>query len=216
MARRQQSSALPAGTRQNRAWETRQRMLDAARDLFVANGYAATTIEAIADRASVAVQTIYFTFNNKRALLKELVDVSVAGDQEPIPTLERPWVREAIAAPDAAGQLRRHARGAREVYQRVGPVLEVVRSAAAADAYVASLWETNKQQRYAVQVELAKVLRTKPDYRGPSERRVLADILYSVLSPEMFFLLSTDRNWPLARCERWLADVLCRQLTSPD
>jgi AcrR family transcriptional regulator len=106
-------------------------MVNAAREVFVANGYAATTMEPIAERAGVAIQTTYFTFNNKRTLLKGLVDVAVAGDQDPVTTLERPWIRLAIAEPDAASQLRRHVRGTRDIYRRVGPVLEVVRGAAA-------------------------------------------------------------------------------------
>jgi AcrR family transcriptional regulator len=214
MATAKRSPVSRPNPRTVRAEQTRRRMLDVARDLYVANGYAGTTIEAIAERAEVGVQTVYFTFNNKRNILKEIVDVAVAGDQDPVPTLQRPWARHAAAAPDAAEQLRHQARGAREIYRRVGPILEVVRNAAASEPHIASLWETNKQQRYFVQSELAEILKAKPGYRGPSDSRRLADILYAMLGPEMFHLLSVDRRWPLARCERWVADALCAQLTT--
>src|SRR3954454_21499481 len=84
--------------------ETRRRMLEAARDLFVERGYGATALQEIADRAGVAVQTIYFTFGNKRALLKELAAVSIAGDDEPIATMDRQWFREVLAAETAGAQ----------------------------------------------------------------------------------------------------------------
>src|SRR3569833_4652111 len=97
---------------------TRRRMLEAARELFVVKGYGATTLKEIADRAGVAVQTIYFTFGNKRVLLKELVDVAIAGDLEPVATMARPWFRDAVAPPAAEAHVRLHVRGARGVQER--------------------------------------------------------------------------------------------------
>src|SRR5690349_16397972 len=89
---------------------TRRRMLEAARELFVRNGYGATTLKEIADRAGVAVQTIYFTFGNKRVLLKELVDVAIAGDLEPVATMDRAWFQEVLAAETAEAHVRLHVR----------------------------------------------------------------------------------------------------------
>src|SRR5215217_558269 len=87
--------------RAEKARQTRRRMLAAARELFVERGYGATALQDIADRAEVAVQTIYFTFGTKRALLKELADVSIAGDDEPIATMDRPWFQQSLAAETA-------------------------------------------------------------------------------------------------------------------
>jgi AcrR family transcriptional regulator len=206
-------AAASVGTRAEKARATRRRMLEAAQDLFVTSGYAQTTIAAIAERAGVNAQTIYFTFSTKHAILKELIDVAVAGDQEAIPTLQRAWVRRAIAEPDAAAQLRRHVHGVRMIYQRVGPLLEVVRNATSLEPDIASLWRTITRQRHAVQTELAKALITKPGYRGPADPAELADILFTLLSPDVFHLLVVDRRWPLARSERWMAHTLCVQLT---
>ena len=101
-------------------------MRAAALALFTERGYAATSMQAIADEAGMAVQTLYFTFGTKRALLSEILDIAVAGDEEPVPTLERPRVRAAIADPDPVLQLRELARLSREIYERVAPVLQVV------------------------------------------------------------------------------------------
>lgn len=101
------------GRRAQKARQTRQRMLDAARDLFVEQGYGATTLQEVADQAGVAVQTIYFTFGNKRSLLKELVDATIAGDDAPVATMDRQWFRDALAAETAEAQLREHVAGTR-------------------------------------------------------------------------------------------------------
>src|SRR5687767_11182338 len=85
--------------RSEQARETRRRILDAARELFLEQGYGATTISAIASRAGVAVQTVYAVFGSKRQLLSDLVDVSIVGDDLPIPMLKRPDVREVNAEP---------------------------------------------------------------------------------------------------------------------
>ncbi len=101
--------------RAQRSRLTREKIVAAARDLFVAQGYGATSLQEVADRAGVAVQTVYFVFRNKRALFKDVVDTSIAGDTEPIATMDRDWFRAACAEPTAAGQLRAHVRGVRDI-----------------------------------------------------------------------------------------------------
>src|SRR5690348_14163995 len=133
-----------SGKKGERSRETRRRILRAAHDLFVVQGYGATTLQEIADRAGVAVQTIYFVFGNKPSLLKELVDVTIAGDDEPIPTLERDWFREALASATAAAQLRVHVHGTCGVLARVAPIMDVLQAAGAQDASLAGLWEQDR------------------------------------------------------------------------
>ncbi|WP_246005536.1 TetR/AcrR family transcriptional regulator [[Actinomadura] parvosata] len=116
-----------------RARSTRARIIAAATRLFTTSGYASTSINAIAAEARVGEQTVYYAFGTKRAILTAALDRAVAGDDEPVPTLERPWAREAIADPDPLGQLRRQVAGAGEIYSRAAPLLDVVRSAASTD-----------------------------------------------------------------------------------
>ena len=68
------------GRRERKALANRRRMHAAAEALFVRNGYAATTMTAIADEADMAVQTLYAVFGTKRSILTELVDARVVGD----------------------------------------------------------------------------------------------------------------------------------------
>ncbi|MEV2209561.1 helix-turn-helix domain-containing protein, partial [Streptomyces sp. NPDC047970] len=95
----------PPPTRAEKARLTRGRMVEAATGLFTERGWARTTVEDIARTAGVGVQTVYFTFGTKRALLKEVLDTAVAGDGDPLATLDRPWARAVLAEPDPAAQL---------------------------------------------------------------------------------------------------------------
>ena len=77
------------GRRARKALATRHRVLDAAETLFVRDGYAAATIAAIAEKADVAVQTVYAVFGNKRAILNELLAIRVVGDDHANPLQSR-------------------------------------------------------------------------------------------------------------------------------
>src|SRR6266540_7187996 len=124
--------------RRPKAQATRRRILDAARRLFVERGYVATTIEAIAAEAGVAVPTVYLAFGTKRALLVELLDIAAVGDEEPVALLERPWVDEIRHDPDPESQLRRWVREGRHIAARVAALWEVARNAAPADPDIAA------------------------------------------------------------------------------
>src|SRR6187399_1573894 len=91
-------ATVKRNSRQERAAGTRRRMLDAAYDLFCDQGFRATTMEAIAERAGVAVQTLYFTFHTKDELLQAVQDRAVLGDDVPTPPHEQPWFREMLEA----------------------------------------------------------------------------------------------------------------------
>lgn len=191
---------------------TRRRMLEAARELFVVKGYGATTLKEIADRAGVAVQTIYFTFGNKRVLLKELVDVAIAGDLEPVATMDREWFQEVLAAPTAESHLRLLVRGTRGILERVAPILEMLRAAASADPAIAGQWDDGADPRFAVHLEAARSLVTKPGVRVGSTAEHAADLLFGILSPELYQVFVRDRGWSPEQWEDWVAGTLVSQL----
>ncbi len=201
-----------ATARADKARANRRRMRAAALALFTDRGYAATSMQAIADEAGMAVQTLYFTFRTKRALLSEILDIAVAGDEEPVPTLERPRVRAAIADPDPVLQLRELARLAREIYERVAPVLQVVAGAASADPDIAELWETNNTQRAIAMEALITALAAKSPLRDGVDTAMAIDIALALQSPEMYHYLTSRRGWSPGRWEQWTADALISQL----
>ncbi|AXE84177.1 TetR/AcrR family transcriptional regulator [Streptomyces sp. Go-475] len=200
------------GKQSRRALETRRRIIEAAGALFVEQGYGATKLQEIADRAGVAVQTIYFVFRNKPSLLKELVDVAIAGDDEPVPTMDRPWFAEILSAPTAESALTALVGATRGTLERVAAITEMVRAAAATNPEIRELWPDRADPRYTVLSTAAKSLTEKPGARATVSADEAADILYAVLSPELFLILTRDRAWPPPKWERWAYDTLRTQL----
>ncbi|MEV4551626.1 TetR/AcrR family transcriptional regulator [Nonomuraea wenchangensis] len=197
-----------------RARSTRARILAAATELFTTNGYTSTSINAIAAEAGVGEQTVYYAFSTKRAILAAALDLAVAGDDEPVPTLERPWARDAIADPDPLGQLRRQVAGAGRIYSRAAPLLDVVRSAATADADLAEVWTTNVRQRLTVLRVFAEALARKTPLRDGLTSELAADVALTILSPETYNLLVHSRGWSQARWRGWAFDALVGLLTT--
>lgn len=200
------------GKRAEKARQTRQRMLGAARELLIEQGYGATAMQDIADRAGVAVQTLYFTFGTKRALLKELVDSSIAGDQEPVATMDRPWFRDALAAATADAQLRAHVHGSGQVLDRVAEITEVLRAAAKTDPEIAEFWPRDPDPRLTVLSAAAKALVAKPGARAGVSAEHATDVLFGLISPELYLLLVRDRGWTPGQWEQWTFDTLRTQL----
>ncbi|MFJ7246769.1 TetR/AcrR family transcriptional regulator [Kitasatospora sp. NPDC098652] len=198
--------------RRLRSQATRRRMLDAAMKLFVERGYGLTTIDSIAQEAGVAVQTMYFSFGNKEKILKELIDLHVAGDEEPVPTLERPPVVDALSKEDPHQQLRALAAITRVINERVAPLLEVLRNAVISSGDGAELWETNKQQRRTVQRHFVDALIAKGALVEGLDADHAVDVCYGVLGPEMYHLFVTERGWTPQEWEDWAANALCCHL----
>ncbi|GIH79062.1 TetR/AcrR family transcriptional regulator [Planobispora longispora] len=196
-----------------RARVTRARIIAAATGLFATTGYTATSIAAIAAKAEVSEQTVYYAFGTKRAILTTALDLAVAGDDEPVPTLERSWVRDALDDPEPLGQIRRQVAGAGDIYLRVAPLLDVVRSASTTDPDLAEVWTANIRQRLAVQRVFAEALARKTVLRDGLSADDAADIALTVLSPETYNLLVRDRGWDHSRWQAWAVDALTRLLT---
>ncbi|MEV4356059.1 TetR/AcrR family transcriptional regulator [Nonomuraea sp. NPDC049625] len=198
--------------RAEKAKETRRRILAAASELFVQDGYGATNLQDVAEKAGVAVQTIYFVFGNKRALLKELVDVTIAGDDEPVATMDRPWYVAALAAGTAQDMLRAYVAGTTSVLERVAPIGRVLEAAVASDPEVAALWPHDVDPRHVVQQGAARALAGKPGARAEVSVEEAADLLYGLLSPELYLLFVHERGWTRERWEQWVGETLRAQL----
>ncbi|RKS08821.1 TetR family transcriptional regulator [Nocardiopsis sp. Huas11] len=196
-----------------RSRATRARVAAAATRLFTAHGYTATSIQAVAREAGVATQTVYYAFGNKPAVLKEALDQAVAGDAAPVATLDRPWVRAALAAPDAREQVRLQVEGSGKVMERVAPLAEVVRGAAGSDPELAELWRTNIEQRRTVQTVFARALAERGALRRGLEVSEAADTALALLSPEVFTLLTVHSGRTVEQWSAWARDAVLRQLT---
>ena len=183
---------------------TRRKITDAATELFIAQGYAATKLEDVAAQARVAVQTVYFHFTNKRTLLKEAVDVAAVGDDEPVPLLERPFVQEIRDEPDPRAALARWTATSTEIFVRVAPIMRVVRDAAAVDPAMAEQWAVNQSQRATAQRMLVELLAEKKALRDGLTLDRATDIVFSLISHELFLLLTVERGWSADEWEKWI------------
>ena len=198
--------------RGGRARQTRRRIIDTAAALFVDQGYGATTLQQIADRAGVAVQTVYFVFGNKPALLKELVDVVIAGDDEPVATMERSWFTAVTDATTAGSALATLIAGTRAMLERVATITEMLRAAAATNPEIRGSWPGQRDPRYTVISTAVASLTGKPGARSGISTAEATDIVYALLSPELFLVLTRDRGWSPTSWERWVYDTLASQL----
>ncbi|MEQ3553634.1 helix-turn-helix domain-containing protein [Pseudonocardia nematodicida] len=172
----------------------RQRVLDAARALFLDRGFVDTTIGDIAREAGVALKTIYSGYGSKVGILTALQDRDVAGDGDAVALLDRDWATE-LPTLSRAEAVRRTVGQLAVSTERAAPVLAVVASAAS-DPAVGELLERLHAQRVETCRELAR--------RIDADRRdELADLLYALLGVETHQLLVVRRGWSRAAWERF-------------
>jgi AcrR family transcriptional regulator len=198
--------------RRQKARATRLAVLEAAKKLFTAHGYGATTMQAIADEADVAVQTVYARFANKRSILAELVDVSIAGDDAPVVVNAREWMRLVWEAPTAAERLQAYAAAVRRIMDGAGDVFMVVAAAATIDPDVVELAETTEARRVAGAESVVDSIQTVARLRPGLTRERAVDVLSLLNSPAVFAHLVPRAGWTLDQYERWLADAIVREL----
>jgi AcrR family transcriptional regulator len=201
--------------RQARTRLARAAVAGAARTLFLERGYAATTIEAISALSDVPPATVYRLFSSKLGILKELLDVSVAGDDEAIPLPDRPHVRALLAGPDPRQQLSGFAGITRGIMTRTEPLHRILVSAAGSDPGAAALLAEQTRHRQQGQGRIARALARAGALRPELSEHEAADIIHALMSPEVYRLLVADRGWSPERYERWLAQTLAGQLLPP-
>lgn len=197
--------------RNERSRRTRKRIVTAAHELFVAHGFLETRIEDIAARAGVAVQTVYYAFGNKHTLLSTVLDVSIAGDMEPVPILERPWIEQLRDEKDPVEAVALLVREAVRILDRASPVLDVVRRAAAVPE-VDALLVNDRRLRYATFHTLVEIFETNGHLRHELDVDTATDIVYGLLSADLHSVFVTDRGWDSSRFRDWATAMLTAQL----
>lgn len=216
MAERSHGQARRAGGGQARTRLARAAVVEAARSLFLERGYGATTIEAISERAEVPPATVYRLFSSKHGILKSVLDVAIAGDDEHVAMADRPHVRAITAIEDPSEQLAAFVDLVVRLNERVAPLYRILVSAASSDPDAAALLDELTRQRQEGQRIIARSLARTGALREGVRERDAADIIHALLSPEMYRLLVVDRGWSTERCAQWLSSVLAQQLiTSP-
>jgi AcrR family transcriptional regulator len=198
--------------RRQQAAATRDQIMKTAQRLFEHDGYAATSVAAIAVEAGVSLKTVYVVFGTKSGLLRALWHRLLRGDNEDIPVGEQPWFRGVIDEPDPRKQLRLNARNSREVKQRAGVLMEVIQGAAPADEEIGQLWSRIQTEFHANQRAVVASLREKGALRDGIDVDAATDILWTLNHPSLYHLLVGQRGWSPDRYEQWLDDLLSSQL----
>ena len=198
--------------RQEQARQTRRTVLDAARAMFLDHGYAQTTIAAVASAAAVSVETVYKAFGNKPGLAKAVFDVSVVGDDEPVPMMQREATLRNMAEPDPRVKLKVYGEHIAAVAGRTGPLLLVLRAAASTDTGAADVWATLQRERLMGMTHFGRHLLENGHLRDGVTAEEACDVLWTHNSVEMWDLLVNQRGWPLERYGQWSGQQLIAAL----
>jgi AcrR family transcriptional regulator len=198
--------------RQAQSGETRQRILDVARELIVERGYRATTVAEIARRADVHVDTVYELVGRKPVLLRELIEHALSGTHGAVAAEERGYVKAIRAEPDPARKLAIYARAVREIQARMAPLYLALRDASATEPEAEKVWREISDRRAANMRKLAQEVGAAGGLRPDVSIDEAADVIWATNSSELYVLLTAERGWPPDRYEAWLADAWCRLL----
>jgi AcrR family transcriptional regulator len=212
MAERVKTRRYESPRRREQAAATRRQILEAAQRLLERQGYAATTMAAIAAEAGVALKTVYVAFETKSGLLRALWHLLLRGDEEDAPVADRRWYQEVLEEPDPERVLRLTARNSRAVKERAGALMGVIRSAASTDADIADLWARIQTDFHDNQRGIVTALHARKALRPGLGVARAADVLWTLNHPDLWLLLVGERGWSPAEWERWFADVARSQL----
>ena len=198
--------------RKQAAADTRAAILRSARELFTTNGYATTTVAAIADRAGVAQDTVYAAVGTKPAIFRLLIESALSGRDEVVPGAQREYVAQMQAAPDARAKLAIYATAVTTIQGRLAPLFLALSAAATANPELAALWREISDRRAINMRALADGLAVTGELRSDLTRDQIADVIWTMNSSEYYALLVLDRGWSPEQFERWLFDAWSRLL----
>jgi AcrR family transcriptional regulator len=195
---------------------TEERIVAAATTLFLADGYVATTLEAVARQAGVGARTVYVRFGTKAALFKRVVDVAIVGDTAPVDVLGRDWMQLALTAPTAAERIAATAAVGRQIMERTGPLFLVAQQAAAVEPTIASYWQQGREQSRRVHA----VFWTRMAQDGLLDSAVdvswLIDTTSILAAAETYLLITRMTEWDLDGYQAWVTATFTRLMTPPN
>jgi len=199
--------------RAQQAAATRQAVLDAARSLFIGQGYGATTIEQIAAAAGVSKPTVFTAVGNKQAVLSAVRDVAMAGDDEKVAVADRPLAREVRSEPDPYRAVELLAELFTGIGGRYAEIDAVLRGAAhSGDPDLRTMWQTSEEQRLFGARMWVTTLAEKGPLRAGVDVETAIDVLWLYMAPDQYHRLVHARGWSPERFQEWMSDSLCRLL----
>jgi AcrR family transcriptional regulator len=208
----QPSRRYASEVRDEQARRTRRAIVTAAHELFLAQGYAATTIDGIAEAAHVSRRTVFNSAGGKAALLKLALDWAVVGDDEPIAMADRPAVKAIQAEPDPCNALKLWVQTVAEVAARIAPIGEVLIAAADVDPAAAELLaEAGRNRLFGANAFIRYLASLDGLAAGMTEQHA-ADLCWALMDGHLYRLLVVQRGWSATEFTRWLSDSLAATL----
>ena len=198
--------------RDEQARRTRRAIVTAAHDLFLAQGYAATTIDGIAEAAHVSRRTVFNSVGGKVALLKLALDWAIVGDDEPIPLIDRPAIKAILAEPDPRKALLRWVQSVTDSAARTAPLGEVLIAAADIDPAAAQLLAEASRNRMLGATLFIRYLASLGGLAAGMTEQHAAELCWALTDGHLYRLLVAQRSWSTADFSRWLSDSLARAL----
>lgn len=202
--------------RRARAEALRREVVARAHELFVANGYSATTVADIARAAEVSAPTVFASFGSKAALLKTCIEVAFAGDDRTVAVADRPLAQWVYDTADPAELLRRYAVMMGALASRAGPIYNALVRAADAEPELAELLAEFERQRLRAATMVAEAVAERgglPRGRTIDEAR---DTIWTLNAPELYVTLTHKRRWTKRRYVAWAANALVKLLLEPN
>ena len=201
-ARRAYSSPV----REEQARRTRHQILMAAHELFLARGYARCSVADIAERAGVARPTVLSVFDSKAALLRTVVDLAMAGDDEPVPIARRSWFLPVWDATTQEACLDAYSRACVRIGRQSADVIELVRRAADESSENAEIWDQlQSNRRFGARTIAARLKELGPLPKGVTVRRA-TDLIFVLNDSGHYRTLVTESGWSERAFGAWLSD----------
>jgi len=199
-------------SRKERAARTRRAIVAAATDEFRERGYHGTTMAAIAKRAGVAVQTVYFVFHTKAELLSRAYDFAVMGEGEPRIPEEQPWYQEMAAEPDVTAALRHLMGGVSDIVRRVTPLYVVARASADGDEAITRVQTFHEQWRADGYRAMLEVLLRKAPLRPGLDPERANHLLLLYAGPDVYHVLVDVYGWTHVEWVNWTVATMAEQV----
>ncbi|WP_416960497.1 TetR/AcrR family transcriptional regulator [Streptomyces sp. Agncl-13] len=195
--------------RREAARRNRAAVLAACRELLFQDGYHATTVRAVAERAGVSPETVYKSFGGKPGLVKALWDITLAGDDEPVPMGDRPQIQEILRTAELSTKLRLYGAYVRGIHERITPLFALLTQAGPDVGEVLELGEGERLTGVTAFVtHLDETGALGPD----ADAAHVADAVWALTGPQLYTQLTAGRGWSADTYEEWLADTLTATL----
>ena len=201
--------AYDNSSRADAALATRRRIIEAAGEMLLRDGYHAMSVSALAANAGVSAQTVYNAVGGKAAVVKAVYDVLLVGDDAPVAMQDRPEFRAMSTAPDREGFVRAYAALCATIYERVGPLLGVLLAqGAGGDTGLQEFVATIDRERRVGNTNALNALDAAHGIPPPLDRERFIDMVWTVTAPEIYDRFVRRCGWTHAMYAAWLAEAL--------